>query len=212
MAGEYDATNEQSDATLPANGESPALPQAEKEIVGKWLKKIKAAEKHWAPVFKRMKQCQQIAAHGAPKEWLNDEMRYTAPIINRHINLAVAQLYAKNPQAVAEPREKLLNTVWDGTTEQVMFLGAQAQMGDPVSVELLLQIQQDIAQAQVAKQAAAKMAVGLIAIADQVAREFTHQYGRLRFRRRRRRAARLCRVISACRRCRCQDRQRRAGR
>jgi len=142
--------------TTPATG-LPAAPAvdtpvevspAEKKLVGKWLRKIKAAEKHWKPVFDRMKECQQIATHGAYKEWLADKTRYVAPILNRHINLAVSQLYAKNPQAIAEARRKLNYTVWDGTQEQPQILAAKAMMGDSVSQANLMAVGADITNAR----------------------------------------------------------------
>lgn len=162
MAGEMHDTTEVEteagpDAPVAETAETVVSPE-EKALVKKWLKRIKAAEKHWKPVFDRMKKCQQIAAHGAYKEWLEDETRYVAPILNRHINQAVSQLYAKNPQAIATPRKRLLHTVWDGTTEQTAFVGAQAMMGDPEAGNMLMQIQQDIVQAQMQKALADRMA------------------------------------------------------
>ena len=163
MAGEaYDATMEgaEQDQMPPESPESEeeVVSKAEKQLVAKWLKKIRAAEKHWSKVFERMKKCQQIAAHGAYKEWLSDEWRYVAPILNRHINQAVSQLYAKNPVAIASPRKRLYHAVWDGTTEQPMMLGAQAMMGNPQAEQQLLGIAQDIAEAQIQKALAERMA------------------------------------------------------
>lgn len=164
MAGEvFDATE---DAVNPAGPAQPPVAEdeetivspAEKQIVAKWMKRIKAAEKHWKPVFDRMKKCQQIAAHGAYKEWLEDESRYVAPILNRHINQSVSQLYAKNPQAVASPRKRLYNTVWDGSTEQPAFLGAQAMMGDPQAMQMATQVMADIVESKMQKALADRMA------------------------------------------------------
>lgn len=161
MAGEvYDATAESAEAPMATAGTTAdvIVPKGEKDLVARWLKKIKAAEKHWAPVFERMKKCQQIAAHGAYKEWVEEETRYVAPILNRHINQAVSQLYAKNPQAVAAPRKRLYNAVWDGSTEQPTFLGAQAMMGDPAAAQMLTAVTQDIIEAKIQKTLADRMA------------------------------------------------------
>ena len=167
MAGETDMTapeaqtagvaqdmNAATDATKADN----TIPQADKDLVARWMKRIEAAEKKWKPVFDRMRKCQQIATHGAYKEWLEGDVRYVAPILNRHINQAVAQLYAKNPQAVATARKKMLHTVWDGTQEQLVNTEALAMMGDGAAAALIPAIGQDIAQAQAAENLAEQMA------------------------------------------------------
>lgn len=160
MAGElHDATEVEAGPEAPVSqGAEDMISPEEKALVAKWLKRIKAAEKHWKPVYDRMRKCQQIAAHGAYKEWLEEETRYVAPILNRHINQAVSQLYAKNPQAIATPRKRLLHTVWDGTTEQVAFLGAQSMMGVPEATDMLMRVQADIAQADMQRALATRMA------------------------------------------------------
>lgn len=158
MAGEEMMAPEQAPVVAPTEKPIEEASRAEKKLVSKWLKKIKAAEKHWNPVFERMKKCQQIATHGAYKEWLADETRYVAPILNRHINLAVSQLYAKNPQAVAEARRKLNHTVWDGTMEQPQILAAQSMMGDQVAQATLIAVSNDIAQAKNLETLAKRMA------------------------------------------------------
>ncbi len=161
MAGEqYDVSEDQAAPApeTPAAEPETVISPAEKELVAKWLKRIRAAKKHWKPVFDRMTKCQQIAAHGAYKEWLDDESRYVVPVLNRHINQAVSQLYARNPQAVASPRRRLYHSVWDGTTEQPAFVGAQAMLGDPAAAQMAMQIQQDIVQAAMQKALAERMA------------------------------------------------------
>lgn len=158
MAGEMVDTAAPVNLVEPAPTAETQVPQAEKDAVSKWMKKIEAAEKHWAPVFKRMKDCQQIATHGAHKEWLENESRYVAPILNRHINQAVAQLYAKNPQAIATARKKMLHTVWDGTQEQLENTAALAALGDGNAAAMIPMIGQDIAQAQAAENLAEQMA------------------------------------------------------
>lgn len=155
------ASPEQKATAVPAPNNEDATAQvsdAEKKIVGEWLKRIKAAQKHWKPVFDRMKTCQQIAAFGGMKDWLEGDGRYVVPIINRHINLSVSQLYAKNPVAVATVRRKLLNTVWDGTPEQVAQLQMAAAMGDMAAAAQMIAIHQDIAQAQVTEALYQRMA------------------------------------------------------
>lgn len=131
------------------SGEQPAATLAEKTLVTRWLKRIELAKKHWDPYVKRMDLCQQIAAHGARSEWLAEESRYVVPLVNRHVNLSVSQLYAKDPQAVATPRKKMRYVVWDGTQEQVQVLQARALLGDTAAESQLMVIQQEILEAQV---------------------------------------------------------------
>ena len=159
MAGE-----EQQDAPVevPAGEAEQGQDPGEVKQVEDWLKRIEAAKKHWKDPFGRMAKCQQLAAYGAYKEWLADEMRYVVPVLNRHVNQAVSQLYAKNPTPVAEQRKRLLHTVWDGTPEMiagpqgvVADAQAKAMAGlpfDPQAAaeaqQALQAIQADIAQAQ----------------------------------------------------------------
>jgi hypothetical protein len=153
MAGEeYDPqpTGATEDVRMPDGPGQSARP-GESDQIRHWLKKIEGAKKHHAKAFERIKKCQQIAAHGAYKEWLDNEWRYVVPVVNRLINQAVANLYAKNPTAVAERRKRLLHTVWDGTQEQIIFTTQMAKQGDINAMITLQAIQADIAQAQAAE-------------------------------------------------------------
>lgn len=101
------------------NGEKTDIDPARANLVREWCKRAEASRKHWAPVFKRMQECEQIAAEGADEPWLKAD-NYVVPIISRHINQAVAQLYAKNPKAVATRKKKLNYTLWDGRPDSLM--------------------------------------------------------------------------------------------
>jgi hypothetical protein len=110
-------TDDPKDAPVskPAEGESSEtkFDPARTALVGKWVERIKASKKHFKDDFKRMDKCMQLAAEGADEAWVKDE-KYVVAIINRHINQAVAQLYAKDPRAVATRRRKMMFTLWDG--------------------------------------------------------------------------------------------------
>lgn len=147
MAGEDVTEPVKEEVVTPKADDAGSVP-GEASQVAKWLDKIKAARKKHGKAFKRMKDCQQIAAFGAYKEWLDSETRYVVPIVNRHINQAVSQLYAKNPVAVAERRQRMLHSAWDGTQEQVVNLQAKAMMGDPMATTALQTVMTDIANAQ----------------------------------------------------------------
>lgn len=105
-------------AVAAVNGEKPNVDEARANLVRQWCKRAKASRDHWQPIFKRMRECEQIAAEGADETWLKGD-NYVVPIISRHINQAVAQLYAKNPRAVATRKKKLSYTIWDGRPDSL---------------------------------------------------------------------------------------------
>lgn len=136
--------NEQQYATEGGAGESAVpvaanaeVPAARSALVKRWLTDIRAAEKHWQDAFDRMKLCQKIAAHGttdmaAAKA---ENGSYVVPVINRHINQAVATLFAKNPQTNAKRKEKLYYQLWDGDPNSI----AMAQQTVAVTQQMMAQ-------------------------------------------------------------------------
>lgn len=109
------------------------IPAERKALVKKWVKTVKADKKHWEKDFQRMEVCVQLAAEGAAKEWVDAE-KYVVPITNRHINQAVATLYARNPKAVAKRKSKLLYQIWDEDPQslQAAMMAVQPPV-DPVT-------------------------------------------------------------------------------
>jgi len=103
-------------------------------LVKKWAERIKASKKHHESAFKRMDECMALAAEGADKAWVAAG-HYVVPIINRHINQAVSQLYAKNPTAVAKRKDRLMFQVWDGKPEslQAAMMAVQQPSVDPMT-------------------------------------------------------------------------------
>lgn len=93
---------------------------ARRALVARWQREIKADKKYWKPVFERMEKCEQLAAEGADEEYVKSE-QYVVPIIPRHINQSVAQLYAKDPRATATRRKRLMYTVWDGKPDSLQM-------------------------------------------------------------------------------------------
>lgn len=102
----------------PSDSTEYEVPAERRALVKQWEQRVTAAKRHFAKDFKRMKENMQFATHGADKEWI-DSGQYVVPIVNRHINQAVAQLYAKDPRAEAKRRKRLMYTVWDGTPESL---------------------------------------------------------------------------------------------
>ena len=84
-----------------------------------------------------MAKCEQLAAEGAEEAYIESD-QYVVPIIPRHINQSVAQLYAKDPRATATRRKRLMFTVWDGKPDslQMAMQGMMPPQGlppDPVT-------------------------------------------------------------------------------
>lgn len=91
---------------------------ARKKLVSQWQKTVKADKKHWESVFKRMMKCEQLASEGANEAYIESD-QYVVPIIVRHVNQSVAQLYAKDPRATAKRRKRLMYSLWDGKQESI---------------------------------------------------------------------------------------------
>lgn len=134
-------------AAAPAPAVTPQEPaepdQKTKNFVGEWLKRLKNAEEFYEErAFKRMRICQWIAKFGGTKDWVGKDDdangRYVVPVIKRHINQSVAQLYAKNPKAVAERKQRLLGTVWDGKLASLQEAQQLVATGDPNALAVLM--------------------------------------------------------------------------
>lgn len=110
--------------------EPPEVAEARRQLCARMQDDIKADKKHWQGAFKKMKEDQRFAAG---KQWPNqkdDDDRYVANIVLRHIQQRVAAIYGKNPRVVARRRERLLSSVWDGT-QQALMEAQQALMMNP---------------------------------------------------------------------------------
>lgn len=121
-------------------------------LVKRWIETVKGDREHWKPDFDRMDECIQIAAEGADKEWVAGG-KYVVPIVNRHINQAVATLYARHPKVVAKNKSKLMYRIWDGDPASILAAQQAAQQvvvdpetgapvpADPNAVALLQEIE-----------------------------------------------------------------------
>jgi hypothetical protein len=118
-------------------------------LVGEWASRVKAAKGHWKTTFDRMRQDMHRAKMGADAEWIENAENYTANLIQRHINQRVAALYAKNPKAVAEPRQRIEHKVWDGDPQSLMIAQQMLASGmpDPQAIAII----QDVQEAQARK-------------------------------------------------------------
>lgn len=123
---------------------------ADKALVKEWLGKIADAKAYWDEDFKRMRDDMDWAFWGAPKSWIKND-GYVVPIVGRHINQAVARLYAKDPKAIIEPKQRMDYTVWDGRTDSLqtaMKSAAEAVAMGGMPDEQSMAIIQDVSQAQ----------------------------------------------------------------
>lgn len=125
-----------------------AAPPDEKAHVSAWLDRIHSAERFHQKAFTQMRKSEDIVYYGGKKTWA-ESGRYTVPIIARHINLAVAQLYAKNPKVAVKRKQRMLHTVWDGSLETLQQSAVAAASGDP---EALIQHQALIQDIEAARQ------------------------------------------------------------
>lgn len=122
---------------------------ARSNLVNDWLGKVEEAKAFWQPQFNRMREDMDFVAG---KQWENthqNDTRYVANIIQRHIQQRVASLYAKNPTIVARRRKTLDYAIWDGGMGMVQAAQAEAQMAlqagtlpSPQTLEFLADIQQ----------------------------------------------------------------------
>ena len=144
--------------------EEPQIAPERENLVKEWQTKVKADKKHWKSTFEQMRKDQDFAYGRQWSESRWDDDRYTVNITLRHIQQRVASLYARNPTVVVRRKEKLLNTVWDGTMSGVMMAMTQmqnmavaGQSGQPVDPMQAMQPMQVLQEAQQSVEAKAQM-------------------------------------------------------
>lgn len=93
-----------------------ARAQLVKELCGK----VKHAKEFHKEAFKKMREDMEVALAGTSKSEFKNGKKYVANIIQRHIAQRVSTLYAKNPKAVADRRERRSFRVWDGSIQTLM--------------------------------------------------------------------------------------------
>lgn len=108
-------TSVASGAAKTDNTEELDVSPARAALVEQWQKRVVGARKFWKDkAFNRMDKCMQIVAEGGDDTWTKNEDNYVVPVLNRKVNVDVAQLYARDPRVVAKRRRKRLFTIWDG--------------------------------------------------------------------------------------------------
>lgn len=126
-------------------------------------KTIRQDKEHHKKAFEAMREDMFVARHGRTKAY--DPLWYKANLAGRHVKQKTAQLYAKNPKAVARRRETLDFIVWDEDPQSLQIAMQTIQMAaaalpaaqptmDPVTGAVVTpEIPQEIIQAFEAAQA-----------------------------------------------------------
>jgi hypothetical protein len=127
-----------------AGGEKDCEPTLRRQqLVSDVISRVNNAKNHHKKKFDQMRRDMDLALHGYDdREW--DGTRYTANLINRHVQQRTAALYAKNPRAVAKRRNRLDFVSWDGDEKklaQAYDIRQQAMMAGqmtPPQAEMLI--------------------------------------------------------------------------
>lgn len=115
--------------------------EQDRALVKAWTSRIKEAKEHWQKDFDRMRENMEfVAGIQWPGQCTIDDDRYVANITHQLIKNKVATLYAKNPTAVFERRERMDFILWDESEESLLEAINQAQVflqsGLPLPPEL----------------------------------------------------------------------------
>jgi adenylate kinase family enzyme len=114
-------------ATASVDDKDKEVTTARRNLVTDWVAKINNAKGVHKKAFEQMKADMDLAFYGYdPKLWSED--KYVVNLAQRHVQQRTAALYAKNPRAVAKPRRRLMNTIWDGKPETIQQAKAVEQM------------------------------------------------------------------------------------
>lgn len=154
-------------AAASTDTDEPEINEGRRALINDWTKKIQGARAHWDSKFKQMKKDADFARG---KQWPGDiepedEQRYVANVVQRHIAQRVAGLYAKNPRFTAKRRQQLDFKIWDETqdtymqamqgvqqAQQVMQAGVDPAMVPPELLQMVQQAQALLQDVQEGKQ------------------------------------------------------------
>lgn len=122
----------------------PEPSERRKKLVNAWIAKLKQAKSFHDKAFKTMRRDMDAALNGYDdQQWTDDQ--YVANILQRHVQQRTAQLYAKNPRAIAGRRERMEYEFWDSSPDTLAaaFSASEqaAQLGMPVPTSASLIIE-----------------------------------------------------------------------
>jgi adenylate kinase family enzyme len=102
---------------------------ARRNLVTDVVARVNHAKATHKKAFERMKADMDLAFYGYdPQRW--DEDKYVVNLAQRHVQQRTAALYAKNPKAVAKPRQRMMAQIWDGTPETIQQAQAVRDMAE----------------------------------------------------------------------------------
>lgn len=111
---------------------APTGREGDKLQINRWLKRIDDSAAHWRPKFKQMQRDMDFAGG---KQWPNmtkdgsdEDDRYVANIVQRHIRSRLDALYAKNPKFVAKRRPMMDFKIWDEDPQSIQMAMQGMQM------------------------------------------------------------------------------------
>jgi hypothetical protein len=114
-----------------------------RNLVQEILSRVNQAKGAHKKAFDRMKADMDLTFYGYdPEAW--DDSRYVVNLAQRHVQQRTAALYAKNPRAVAKPRDRMLYQMWDGNPDTIRaametrMMAEQNMMPVPQATAMLL--------------------------------------------------------------------------
>lgn len=108
--------------------EAGKVPEERAKLVKEKVRDVKASKKFWEEDFKRMKSDQDFALGlqwSGQTKLKDDDERYVANIVQRHLQQRTAAIYAKNPTVVARRKQMMDFVEWDE---------------NPLSVQMAMQV------------------------------------------------------------------------
>lgn len=109
----YDETKQPTDGNA-IQRETPEVDPGRAELVKTWSDRIRRAKDHWDKTFKLMQWAQRFVRGFQWEDQTENDPRYRVNLALRHIRQRTAEIYAKNPTAVAKRRPRLDFMIWDG--------------------------------------------------------------------------------------------------
>lgn len=113
-------------------------------LVNTWLDKIRRAERHHEPYFRKMREDQDFVIG---RQWPEDQSneKYVVNICDRHMQQRTASIYAKNPRIIARVRPQMDYVLGDGTAQsvqmaiQAMAMSSQTGMMPDPTMQMIIQ-------------------------------------------------------------------------
>lgn len=122
--------------------------EARVALCKRWQGRIQSGKKQHESSFKRIRKDLKFLSGKQWSENENDD-RYMANIVQRHIAQRVAALYAKNPTIIAKRRDSMDFSKWEGTLAEAEGAAQQIQQGMAMGMQVMpqaVELAQDIAQ------------------------------------------------------------------